>query len=115
MCESRLVNETRSRPQNRRDDPHGMHARHGDVASSERRACCEALKMAQRRCVSRHDMRSLIMAKNTDHKIRLVSSAGTGYFYTTTKNKKKTPDKLRLRKYDPVLRQHVEFVEAKIK
>lgn len=48
-------------------------------------------------------------------KIRMVSSAGTGYFYTTTKNKRKTPDKLRLKKYDPVVRQHVEFVEAKIK
>ena len=48
-------------------------------------------------------------------KIKLVSSAGTGYFYTTVKNKRKTPDKLRLRKYDPKIRQHVEFVEAKIK
>jgi large subunit ribosomal protein L33 len=48
-------------------------------------------------------------------KIKLVSSAGTGYFYTTIKNKRKTPDKLRLKKYDPVVRKHVEFVEAKIK
>ena len=48
-------------------------------------------------------------------KIRLVSSAGTGYFYTTMKNKRKTPEKIRLRKYDPVVRRHVEFVEAKIK
>nr|WP_283808666.1 50S ribosomal protein L33 [Microvenator marinus] len=48
-------------------------------------------------------------------KIRMVSSAGTGFFYTTMKNKRKTPDKLRLKKYDPVIRQHVEFVEAKIK
>lgn len=48
-------------------------------------------------------------------KIRMVSSAGTGYFYTTTKNRRKTPDKLRLKKYDPKVRKHVEFVEAKIK
>ena len=48
-------------------------------------------------------------------KIKLVSSAGTGYFYTTTKNKRKTPDKLRMKKFDPVIRAHVEFVEAKIK
>jgi len=48
-------------------------------------------------------------------KIKLVSSAGTGYYYTTAKNKRKTPDKLRMRKYDPVVRKHVEFVEAKIK
>jgi len=48
-------------------------------------------------------------------KIRMVSSAGTGYFYTTMKNRRKTPDKLRLKKYDPKIRKHVEFVEAKIK
>ncbi len=56
------------------------------------------------------------MAKNSKReKIRLVSSAGTGYFYTTLKNRQNTPDKLRLRKHDPKIRQHVEFVEAKIK
>jgi large subunit ribosomal protein L33 len=48
-------------------------------------------------------------------KIKLVSSAGTGYYYTTTKNKRKHPDKLRMKKYDPVVRKHVEFVEEKIK
>lgn len=48
-------------------------------------------------------------------KIKLVSSAGTGYFYTTMKNKRKTPDKLRLKKYDPKVGRHVEFVETKIK
>ncbi|RMD71937.1 MAG: 50S ribosomal protein L33 [Gammaproteobacteria bacterium] len=48
-------------------------------------------------------------------KIKLVSSAGTGYFYTTVKNKRNTPDKLELKKYDPVVRKHVIFREAKIK
>lgn len=48
-------------------------------------------------------------------KIRLVSSAGTGYFYTTTKNKRQTPEKLRIKKYDPKVRKHVLFEEAKIK
>jgi large subunit ribosomal protein L33 len=48
-------------------------------------------------------------------KIKLVSTAGTGFFYTTTKNKRKTPDKLKMKKYDPVVRKHVEFVEEKIK
>ena len=48
-------------------------------------------------------------------KIKLVSTAGTGYFYTTTKNRRKTPDKLKIKKYDPVVRKHVEFVEKKIK
>lgn len=48
-------------------------------------------------------------------KIKLVSSAGTGHFYTTTKNKRTTPDKLTLKKYDPVVRKHVEYKEGKIK
>ena len=47
-------------------------------------------------------------------KIKLVSTAGTGYFYTTTKNKRKTPDKIRMKKYDPVVDKHVEFVEKKL-
>lgn len=48
-------------------------------------------------------------------KIKLVSSAGTGHFYTTTKNKRTMPDKLHLKKYDPVVRKHVVYKEAKIK
>ncbi|GGK74417.1 50S ribosomal protein L33 [Amphritea balenae] len=48
-------------------------------------------------------------------KIKMVSSAGTGHFYTTTKNKRTTPDKLEMKKYDPVVRQHVMYKEAKIK
>ncbi|GGX47501.1 50S ribosomal protein L33 [Saccharospirillum salsuginis] len=48
-------------------------------------------------------------------KIKLVSSAGTGFFYTTDKNKRNTPDKLEFKKYDPVVRKHVMFKEAKIK
>jgi large subunit ribosomal protein L33 len=48
-------------------------------------------------------------------KIKLVSSAGTGHFYTTDKNKRNTPDKLEFKKYDPVARKHVVYTEAKIK
>lgn len=48
-------------------------------------------------------------------KIKLVSTAGTGHFYTTTKNKRTTPDKLSFKKYDPKVRKHVEYKEAKIK
>lgn len=48
-------------------------------------------------------------------KIRLVSSAGTGHFYTTTKNKRTMPTKMEIRKFDPVVRQHVTYKEAKIK
>ena len=48
-------------------------------------------------------------------KIKLVSSAGTGYFYTTTKNKRQATGKLKLKKYDPKIRKHVEFVEEKLR
>ena len=47
--------------------------------------------------------------------IRLVSSAGTGRFYTTDKNKRTTPDKLEIKKFDPVVRKHVIYKEGKIK
>lgn len=55
------------------------------------------------------------MAKAIREKIKLVSSAGTGHYYTTTKNKRTTPDKLEFRKYDPVARKHVAYKESKIK
>lgn len=48
-------------------------------------------------------------------KIKLVSTAGTGYYYTTDKNKRTTTDKLVFKKYDPKVRKHVDFKEAKIK
>lgn len=48
-------------------------------------------------------------------KIRLVSSAGTGHFYTTTKNKRLHPGKVEIKKYDPTIRKHVIYKEAKIK
>ena len=52
------------------------------------------------------------MAKGIREKIKLVSSAGTGHFYTTTKNKRTKPEKLELKKFDPVVRQHVIYKEA---
>ena len=48
-------------------------------------------------------------------KIRMNSTAGTGHFYTTDKNKRTMPDKLEMKKYDPVARRHVMYKEAKIK
>jgi len=45
--------------------------------------------------------------------VKLVSTAGTGHFYTTTKNSKTTSRKLEFRKYDPVVRKHVLYREAK--
>jgi len=54
------------------------------------------------------------MATKRD-KIRMISTAGTGHFYTTDKNKKTKPEKLEMSKYDPVVRKHVAYKEAKIK
>ena len=48
-------------------------------------------------------------------KIRMNSTAGTGHFYTTDKIKRTMPDKLEMKKYDPVARKHVMYKEAKIK
>ncbi len=47
--------------------------------------------------------------------IKLVSTGNTGFFYVTKKNPKNNTNKLELKKYDPVLRKHVVFKEAKIK
>ncbi|MDO5532071.1 50S ribosomal protein L33 [Sutterella sp.] len=55
------------------------------------------------------------MAKSARDKIKLVSSAGTGHFYTTTKNKKTMSGKMEISKYDPVARKHVVYKETKLK
>ena len=55
------------------------------------------------------------MAKPATVLIKLVSSADTGYFYVTKKNPRTQTEKLELKKYDPVVRKHVIFKEAKIK
>lgn len=55
------------------------------------------------------------MAKKTIIKIRLNSTADTGYFYVTKKNPRTKTEKFEFRKYDPVVRKHVPFREAKIK
>ena len=54
-------------------------------------------------------------AKGAREKIRLVSTADTGHFYTTTKNKRNMPEKMEIKKFDPVARKHVIYKEAKIK
>lgn len=55
------------------------------------------------------------MARSTDIRpvVRLTSTAGTGYTYVTRKNRRNDPDRLVLRKYDPVIRRHVEFKEER--
>ena len=55
------------------------------------------------------------MAKGAREKIKLESTAGTGHFYTTSKNKRTTPGKLELMKFDPVARKHVNYKETKLK
>ncbi|MCX4161083.1 MULTISPECIES: 50S ribosomal protein L33 [Paraburkholderia] len=55
------------------------------------------------------------MAKGARDKIKLESTAGTGHFYTTTKNKRNMPEKMTISKFDPVVRKHVEYKETKIK
>ncbi len=55
------------------------------------------------------------MAKSNTQKIKLVSTADTGYYYVTKKNPRTQTEKLVLKKYDPVKRAHVDFKESKIK
>jgi large subunit ribosomal protein L33 len=55
------------------------------------------------------------MAKAITIKVKLVSTADTGYFYVTKKNSRTMTEKLSMKKYDPVARKHVDFKEAKIK
>jgi large subunit ribosomal protein L33 len=56
-----------------------------------------------------------VAKKGKRENIKLESSAGTGHFYTTEKNKQNTPDKLELKKYDPVVRKHVVYKEKKLR
>ena len=55
------------------------------------------------------------MAKGARDKIKMESTAGTGHFYTTTKNKRNMPEKMEISKFDPVVRKHVPYKETKIK
>ena len=55
------------------------------------------------------------MAKAGREKIKLESTAGTGHFYTTTKNKKTMPEKMEISKFDPKARKHVMYKETKLK
>jgi len=55
------------------------------------------------------------MAKSGREQIKLESPAGTGHFYTTTKNKRTMPEKMAIFKFDPKARKHVEYKETKIK
>jgi large subunit ribosomal protein L33 len=75
--------------------------------------------MVRARCEPAHSFRSPegfpAMAKPVTQKIKLLSTAGTGFFYVTKKNPRTSTEKLVFKKYDPVARKHVEFKETKIK
>jgi large subunit ribosomal protein L33 len=58
---------------------------------------------------------SIAMAKPSTITIKLQSTADTGFYYVTSKNPRKTTEKMEMKKYDPVARKHVVFREAKIK
>lgn len=55
------------------------------------------------------------MAKKNTVLVKLVSTAGTGFYYVKKRNPRKQPEKLNFRKYDPRVRKHVEFKEEKLK
>ena len=55
------------------------------------------------------------MASKIREKIKLESTAGTGHFYTTTKNKRNTTGKMEFMKFDPKARKHVLYKETKLK
>jgi large subunit ribosomal protein L33 len=62
-----------------------------------------------------HANGTTVMAKPTTIQIKLESTAGTGYYYVTKKNPRNITEKMTMKKYDPVVRKHVEFKEGKIK
>jgi large subunit ribosomal protein L33 len=59
--------------------------------------------------------RGSVMAKAVTIKVKLVSSADTGFYYVTKKNSRTMTDKMSKKKYDPIAKKHVEFRESKIK
>ena len=65
--------------------------------------------------VKRNSLRNHHGKQRRTRKIKLESTAGTGHFYTTDKNKKTTPEKLLIKKFDPKARKHVDYKEIKLK
>ena len=64
---------------------------------------------------AKSNLKEIHQAKGVREKIKLESTAGTGHFYTTTKNRKNSSGKLEMSKYDPVARKHVVYKETKLK
>jgi large subunit ribosomal protein L33 len=86
-----------------------------DRSGSDAAFCIWAIRAGPRPSAERKHASEGIMAKPTTVKIKLVSTADTGFFYVTKKNPRTKTEKLSFQKYDPVARKHVEFKEAKIK
>ena len=78
-------------------------------------AACSTRLGLVRTAQLRRNEGTLKMAKAAMIKIKLLSTADTGYFYVTKKNARTKTEKLAFKKYDPVVRKHVEFKETKIK
>ncbi|WHL25099.1 MAG: 50S ribosomal protein L33 [Candidatus Blochmannia vicinus] len=53
------------------------------------------------------------MAKEIRETIRLFSSSNNGHYYSTTKNKRTNPEKIKLKKFDPFVQKHVIYTEGK--
>jgi large subunit ribosomal protein L33 len=70
---------------------------------------------ASRRLQVLPNFQGIPMAKAAMLKIKLLSTADTGYFYVTTKNARTKTEKMAMKKYDPIAKKHVEFKETKIK
>ena len=81
------------------------------------RSSCARLRDDRRaRARTRGELNEDSMAKRGKREIiKLESSAGTGHFYTTVKNRQNTPNKLEIKKYDPVVRKHVVYKETKLR
>jgi large subunit ribosomal protein L33 len=82
-----------------------------------RRTVCRGLArpFSFLRAFSAHEPGDIAMAKAVTIKIKLLSTADTGFFYVTKKNSRTMTEKMSKKKYDPVARKHVEFKETKIK
>jgi large subunit ribosomal protein L33 len=75
----------------------------------------QRLQFASVNFASQPNLGAAVMAKPITQKIKLLSTAGTGFFYVTKKNPRTATDKLSFKKYDPIARKHVAFKETKIK
>ena len=87
-----------------------------DIRLTLRRPCVLSAALDfQRSRPARARQKVQTMAKPAQIKIRLNSTADTGFFYVTKKNARTMTEKMVMKKYDPVVRKHVEFKEGKIK